>query len=102
MIGAAKRKQAVFAERLEEFQGAALSEAVLQARLDAVDENLLTLDLARAALPAPVAELPGDGGGAVGAVSKAGAKRAREEAVAVAEVDPGIFVRAGRRKPEAE
>jgi len=102
MIGAAKRKQAVFAERLEEFQGAALSEAVLQARLDAAEENLLTLDLARAALPAPVAELPGEGGAAVGAVSKAGAKRAREEAVAVAEVDPGIFVRAGRRKPEAE
>lgn len=94
MIAAAKHKQKVFAERLEEFQGVALDEAVLQARIDDAERNLETLDLARAALPAPVREA---GENAVAAVSTATRRRAATEAAAAEEVDPGIFVRSGRR-----
>jgi hypothetical protein len=53
LLAATKRKQQAFSAQLEDFRQITLTEEVLTARLTDAQANLDTVDMARAALPAP-------------------------------------------------
>ncbi len=87
IIDATKRLSQAHSRGLADFQQISLTEDVLTARFQAAQDNLETLDMARAALPAP---LPGTEESAASQISKAGAKKA----AAAQPLDPNTFGRA--------